>query len=144
MRLGLEPDLEVVGAVASADALLDAAMRTTPDVLLLDVRMPPEDGLAQVPRLRRALPALRIVVLSLHDERATRTQSAAVGVDAFVAKGDGDTALLAAIRDLHGRASAHRGGADLRPSTEADPDDRPTAPPPAVRSVSRSRRRQAR
>ena len=138
MRLGLEPDLEVVGAVASADAVLDTAIRTAPDVLLLDVQMPPEDGLAPVPRLRRALPDLRIVVLSLHDERATRAQAAAAGVDAFVAKADGDTALLAAIRGRDSRVDTPTGEAQLRPSTEAGPDDRRTASSRTVRSVSRS------
>lgn len=109
MRLGLEPDLEVVGSVATAGAVLHTATRTGPDVLLLDVRMPPGDGLTTVPQLRRVLPDLRIVVLTLHDERATRAQAIAAGVDAFVSKSDSDATLLRAIRnvsptDLRGRA----------------------------------------
>lgn len=98
MRLDLEPDLEIVGQAADATDVVAVATVTRPDLVLLDVRMPPGDGLGAIPRLRRALPGVRIVVLSLHDEQAARTRARAVGADDFVSKSAGDAALLRALR----------------------------------------------
>lgn len=98
MRIDLETDLAVVGQAADAADAVAVATAMRPDLVVLDVRMPPGDGLAAIPPLRRAVPGVRIVVLSLHDEPSTRARALEAGADAFVSKSAGDGALLRALR----------------------------------------------
>src|SRR4051812_173089 len=62
--LGLEPDIEVVAQVDRGDTVLEAARRARPDVALLDVEMPGQDGIAAAAELRRELPAVRVLFLT--------------------------------------------------------------------------------
>jgi DNA-binding NarL/FixJ family response regulator len=64
-------DVEVVAAVADADALTDAVDEHRPDAVLTDIRMPPHnatDGIDAARRIRRQHPAIGVVVLSQHLE----------------------------------------------------------------------------
>lgn len=57
--IGLESDLAVVAQVGTGDEVLPAALRTRPDVALLDVQMPGIDGLAAAAALAARLPTCR-------------------------------------------------------------------------------------
>jgi DNA-binding NarL/FixJ family response regulator len=98
MRLGLEPDLTIVGEAGDGEAALRMARLVAPDVVLMDVEMPVLDGIAAAERLRKAEPRCSIVMLSLYDDAATRARAAAAGACAFVAKTKMDESLLEAIR----------------------------------------------
>ncbi len=66
-----EPDIEIVATVGSATELEAAARRLAPDVVVTDVRMPPDTPLAGITTaldVRRAQPDLGIVVLSQHSD----------------------------------------------------------------------------
>lgn len=66
-----EPDLEVAGACADLGSLLEAVESSLPDVVLTDVRMPPDDtdeGIRAATRLRERHPDIAVLVLSQHDE----------------------------------------------------------------------------
>lgn len=99
MRLDLEPDLDVVAQAATTPDAVAVAASSRPDVIVLDVRMPPDGGLAAIPPLRAEVPGIRIVVLSIHDEQTTRARVRRTCADAFVSKSAGDEALLRAIRN---------------------------------------------
>ncbi|GAA1294051.1 hypothetical protein GCM10009609_74020 [Pseudonocardia aurantiaca] len=62
--LGLETDIEVVAQVGSGAEVVPAALRTVPDVALLDVQMPGGDGLDAAAALHEALPACRVLMLT--------------------------------------------------------------------------------
>ena len=65
--LAVDPDVEVVAAVADLDALREACERHQPDVLLTDIRMPPtntDEGIRLAAELRDANPRMGVVVLS--------------------------------------------------------------------------------
>lgn len=109
MRLDLESDLEVVGQADNVTDTITVAASTRPDVVVLDVRMPPASGLSAITRLRAEVPGLRIVVLSIHDQQSAHSRAFAAGADAFVSKNAGDGALLRAIRhDTDGHHTARR------------------------------------
>jgi DNA-binding NarL/FixJ family response regulator len=66
-----EPDLEVAGACGDLRSLLEAVESCLPDVVVTDVRMPPEntdEGIRAATELRRRHPRLAVLVLSQHDE----------------------------------------------------------------------------
>ena len=98
MRLGLEPDLTVVGEAGDGEAALQVARLVAPDVVIMDVEMPVLDGIAAAERLRAVAPRCSIVMLSLYDDAQTRARAASAGACAFVAKTKMDEALVDAIR----------------------------------------------
>jgi DNA-binding NarL/FixJ family response regulator len=66
-----EPDLEVAGACGDLESLLDAVERSRPDVVVTDLRMPPDDtdeGVRAATLLRERHPDVAVLVLSQHDE----------------------------------------------------------------------------
>jgi serine/threonine-protein kinase len=70
-RLLADAGFEVVGKAATADECLDLVARTSPDVAILDIRMPPtgtDEGLVAADRIRRDHPSTGVLVLSHHLE----------------------------------------------------------------------------
>jgi len=97
MRLALEPDLKTLGEASNGLEALAAVSTLHPDVVVMDVDMPHLDGIAATQRLGSLAPATAVVILSIHDDEATRQRARAAGAAAFVAKQAGDGALLEAI-----------------------------------------------
>ena len=92
-------DCEVVGSVADGSALLEAAQRLQPDVVVLDVNLPNVHGLEACRQITQAHPEMKVIVFTAMSDQDIREMSFAVGASAFVSKlATGD--LLAAIREL--------------------------------------------
>ncbi len=100
LTLGLELGLEVVAAVATGAAAVDAARRTEPDLVVLDLGLPDLPGLDVIGLLLAAAPAARIVVFSARDDRESKTAALARGAAAYVPKADHITRLSDVLRDL--------------------------------------------
>ncbi len=64
----LEPEFEVVGTASDGMALVEVATRLRPDLVITDLSMPGIDGLEATRRLCAAVPGVRILILSIHDE----------------------------------------------------------------------------
>lgn len=64
-----DPAIEVVAEAANAAEVHEAAMRTNPDVILLDLRMP-GDGIQAARRVKAALPSVKVVALTAYDDSA--------------------------------------------------------------------------
>src|SRR5664280_2692019 len=62
--LGLESDMRVVAQVGTGDEVVPAALRSAPDVALLDVQMPGMDGIAAAASLADQLPTCRVIILT--------------------------------------------------------------------------------
>jgi YesN/AraC family two-component response regulator len=67
--LGIEPGIEVVGTAADGSDAVAKALALTPDVVLMDVRMPGVDGVQAVALLRQRLPACRVLMLTTFDDQ---------------------------------------------------------------------------
>ena len=92
-------DCEVVGSVADGSALLEAAQRLQPDVVVLDVSLPKVHGLEACRQITQANPELKVIVFTALSDRDIRERSFEVGASAFVSKmSTGD--LLSAIKRL--------------------------------------------
>jgi DNA-binding NarL/FixJ family response regulator len=96
--LALEPDLEVVGEASDGSEAISLTQALRPDVVLMDVEMPGMNGISATAALRSLAPQSAVVILTLHDDAATRTRAWEAGAGAFVAKHRMDETLLPEIR----------------------------------------------
>ena len=96
--LRAESDFELVGEAASGLAALKVIRDSKPDVAVLDISMPDLNGIVLSRRLAGELPGLRILVLTLHEDRAYLNQAMEAGVRGYVLKRSAVENLVQAIR----------------------------------------------
>ena len=96
--LRLEEDIEVVAEVARGDEVMPAALKTLPDVALLDIEMPGGDGLNAAQRLHERLPSCRIVILTTFGRSGYLRRAMESGAVGFMLKDAPATELAIAIR----------------------------------------------
>jgi DNA-binding NarL/FixJ family response regulator len=138
MLIGSQRDLDVVGEASDGDEAVRKAVALRPDVALVDISMPGSGGIKAIERIREAAPATRVLVLTMHDMPAYLRAALAAGASGYVVKRAADSALLAAIRDVHrGRtvldpalaasvvqSGLRRRGATTSPTTPLSPRER--------------------
>jgi len=96
--LSLEPDIEVVAEVARGDEIVTAATAARPDVALLDIELPGEDGLAAAAKLSAAVPECRVVMVTTFGRGGYLRQAMANGAVGFLLKDAPAAELAGAIR----------------------------------------------
>ena len=93
-----ESDIEIVGEATSGAQVLPLVSHSTPDLVLLDLRMPEVDGLTCLKRIRERYPNVRVVMLSVIADQAEVTQALEEGASAYIVKSIDTADLAAAIR----------------------------------------------
>lgn len=99
--LDLEADLEVVAEVGRGDEVVDAALRHSPDVALLDVEMPGLDGIAATAALRARVPSCRVLIVTTFGRPGYLRRAIDAGADGFVVKDTPAKQLADAVRRVH-------------------------------------------
>lgn len=99
--LDLENDLEVVGQVGRGDEVVDACRENRPEVVLMDVEMPGMDGIAASAALRRAMPEVRVLVVTTFGRPGFLRRAMQAGVQGFVVKDTPATQLADAVRRVN-------------------------------------------
>ncbi|GGA67735.1 DNA-binding response regulator [Pseudoclavibacter endophyticus] len=101
--IGAEPDLEVVGEAESGEGVLDLVRESSPDVVLMDVRMGGMDGIEATTRIVAEFgeAAPKIIVLTTFDLDEAVARSVAAGASGFVLKATDPSLLVGAIRTVH-------------------------------------------
>jgi DNA-binding NarL/FixJ family response regulator len=95
----LEPAYEVVGCVGDGRDLLDAAESLHPDVVLADIGMPTLNGLEAGRRLKRVMPHVKLIYLTMNNNIEYAREALEAGASGFVLKNASSSELLQAIRD---------------------------------------------
>ena len=99
-----EHDFDVVGAVGDGQALLDAARRLRPDVIVTDLSMPGLSGLDVLTRLKAERVDSKVIVLTMHHDADLATRAIRAGASAFLLKHSAGEELLTAVHQaLEGR-----------------------------------------
>jgi len=86
IRTLLQSVFETVVMVADEPSLLDTASRLRPALAVVDLSLGQQQGLRWLTRIHEACPGLKIIVLSVHDERSVASAARAAGADGFVLK----------------------------------------------------------
>jgi two-component system response regulator DesR len=96
--LATEPDIEVVAQVERGDRVVEEALRTKPDVALLDIEMPGKDGITAAAELRTQLPTCRVLILTVFGRPGYLRRAVDAGVSGFLLKDAPPDELASAIR----------------------------------------------
>jgi len=91
-------DMWVVGEASDGESAINEVQKWHPEVVLLDISLPDQNGLDLTRRLLGLDPQLRIVILSMHEREGYIIQALDAGAYAYVLKGSPGESILAAIR----------------------------------------------
>ena len=92
-----DPDLDVVGEARDGRAALQLAKELRPDTAVLDIGMPGLNGLEVALALRTEAPEIRVIILTVHEDRAYLRQLLEAGVSAYLLKRSAAEELVRAI-----------------------------------------------
>jgi DNA-binding NarL/FixJ family response regulator len=94
----LEPEFELLGVVEDGRALLAAARKLKPDVIVSDISMPELNGVEALEELKMENPAVRVVFLTMHHNVAYARQAMEAGALGYVIKHSAAEELILAVR----------------------------------------------
>ena len=98
MLLSGDTDIEVVGEASDGITATELAVKTAPDVILLDVRMPRRTGVEACRAIKEAVPATKIIMLTVSDEEADLYESVKNGAAGYLLKDSSIEEVAQAIR----------------------------------------------
>jgi two-component system, NarL family, response regulator NreC len=93
-------EFEIVAEAKDGHEAVEKALETRPDVVILDVAMPRLDGFEAARRIKKALPAVRILALTMHEDEEYILRMVRAGVSGYLVKDTAAAELQAAIRAL--------------------------------------------
>ena len=97
-----EKDLSVCGESGDAESAFSAIKRLKPDLVLVDITLPGESGLDLIKRVRKAQPASKLLVVSMHDEALYANRVLRAGASGYIMKQEDPDEIVHAIRDVLG------------------------------------------
>jgi PAS domain S-box-containing protein len=103
MRQGLirlissQPDIQVAGEAANGKEAVELARQLHPDVILMDISMPEMDGIEATRRIKAKMPEVRVIGLSMFEDKNSAQKIISAGADRFVPKTASSAELLKAI-----------------------------------------------
>jgi DNA-binding NarL/FixJ family response regulator len=101
----LQDEFEVVGTFADGHALVQAAPALSPDVIVMDVGMPGMNWLIAGRHLKKALPSVKLIYLTMKEDRALAGEALRLGASGYLGKDSAASELVYAIREaLLGRS----------------------------------------
>jgi DNA-binding NarL/FixJ family response regulator len=96
--LSKENDLEVVGEAEDARSAMEAALDTSPNIILMDLSLPQPGGIETTQRIKRELPSVSIIVLAVQEDEDALFDAIKAGAAAFILKDVSPDDLVNIIR----------------------------------------------
>jgi len=96
----LKPEFEVVGTFADGRALVEGAPALKPDVIVLDIAMPIMNGLNAGQRLKRSMPSIKLVYLTMNHDPDMTAEAFRIGANGYLLKNSAASELIHAIRKV--------------------------------------------
>ncbi|MFF1283716.1 response regulator [Streptomyces sp. NPDC058299] len=125
MLLGLLPGVEVVGAAGDGEEAVRLVGEVSPDVVLMDLRMPRCDGVEATRRIRAQYPGTQVVVLTTYADDESLFPALQAGARGYLTKDAGGDEIVRAVQ------SVLSGDAGLSPSVQRRLLERLSQPEPA-------------
>jgi DNA-binding NarL/FixJ family response regulator len=96
----LEPEFEVVGIFGNGRALVEGAPQLKPNVIVLDIGMPIMNGLNAGQRLKRLMPAVKLIYLTMNHDQDMAAEAFRIGASGYLLKYCAGSELVDAIREV--------------------------------------------
>ena len=96
-----EPDMDIVGEADDPRSAVEAALDTTPDIILMDLSLPAPGGIETTQRIKRELPACGIIMLAVEEDENVLFDAIKAGAAAFILKDVGPDDLVTIIRRVN-------------------------------------------
>lgn len=98
LLLEAEPDIEVVGEALDGSQAYELAVALRPDVVLMDIAMPGVDGLEATRQIKSQIPAIQVLVLTMHRSDEYFFEMLKAGASGYILKGADTNDLINAVR----------------------------------------------
>ena len=95
--LRADPELEVVGEAGDGTETLRLAESLQPDLVMLDITLPPENGIKTAQRLKEAHPQLVVLILTMHEDEGLLHEALRAGASGYLIKRAEESEILQAI-----------------------------------------------
>jgi DNA-binding NarL/FixJ family response regulator len=93
-----EPDFLIAGEAEDGRGAIDLALEVSPDIILMDLTLPPPGGIEATQRIKRELPSTGIIILAQNEEEDALFDAIKAGAAAFILKDVGPDDLVTIIR----------------------------------------------
>lgn len=98
--LGKSEEFEVCGEAGTLEEAQAALKALKPDILIVDITLKDDNGLELIPAAKEENPALKVLVLSMHDESVYAEKALRAGAQGYVMKEDADDVVVEALQTL--------------------------------------------
>lgn len=99
--LSFYPDIEFIGEAENGMQLLNLVKFLQPDVILLDIQMPIMDGIATLPEVRKILPNVKIIMLTMNDDVSMISRLMEIGANSYLTKDSDSETIYKAIKTCY-------------------------------------------
>ncbi|KAI7261910.1 hypothetical protein KC345_g9614 [Hortaea werneckii] len=104
----MEEDIEVIGECGDGIQVLEFCNGNKPDIVLMDINMPIENGVEATQKLRELFPDVKVIILSIHDDESYVFETLRKGANGYLLKDMEAESLINAIRSVcEGHAFIH-------------------------------------
>lgn len=100
LRRILEPHFDIVGAAEDGRALVAAAEKLRPDIVVADISMPLLNGIEAARQIRKAQPQTKVIFLTMHPDATYATEAFRAGASGYVLKNSAASELVNAIQEV--------------------------------------------
>lgn len=99
--LSLDSEINVVGQAANGKEALEMCIKRSPDVVLMDMRMPEYDGEYGTRQIKSHFPNIKVLVLTTFDDSETVQKAVACGADGYILKEMENEKIINAVKTVH-------------------------------------------
>lgn len=98
--LNMEQDMEVIAECGNGIEVIEQCNQTKPDIVLMDINMPVENGVVATQRMRNMFPDVKVIILSIHDDESYVFETLRLGASGYLLKDMEANDLVNAIRSV--------------------------------------------
>jgi two-component system, NarL family, response regulator DegU len=98
--INMEEDMEVIGECGDGIQVVELCNQITPDIVLMDINMPLENGVVATERLKLIFPDIKVIILSIHDDESYVFETLRKGASGYLLKDMEAESLINAIRSV--------------------------------------------